>query len=976
MIPFLRQVAGIYAANERDNLIDYCFVFPNKRSATFFRHFMAEELGASALLPEITDISAFVASFSDLTEAGRYDMLFTLFDCYRRLPEYTGEVEFDHFLFWADMLISDFNDVDRYLVDADALFENVKRLREISANYLTPEQLDVIRRFWGEDRTMEPVDRFWNHIDKDPDSEQHRKFVKLWALLKPLYHSYIMELSRMGLTTPGRLYRNAVEQVRERGIDDFDYKRYVFVGFNVLSTSEIEIFRTFQKRGLGDYYWDFDTTRFELKDSRAARFISRNMREFRSRYDLPDSEVTGKPNINIVGAPSTVAQVKIAGSRLQEWVSDKSISDPANAIDTAIVLPDENLFVTMIHSVPEVIDNINVTMGIPMRITPVSALISNIVSLQMRSRMRHGERIYFYEDVRRLLASPLVRKIDPEGCEKVEADIRFNRLYSVTSEFILERAPQLEAIFTPIADMNDHISVYDYLKAVLELLDSKLDDKEAMQKRFVTAYRNSIEELSHAAAEFDVKMDSASYFRLIERAVNSETVNFTGTPLQGLQIMGVLETRALDFKNVIMLSMNERIFPSRHYTRSFIPDALRHGFGMATIDFQESIFAYYFYRLISRAENITLVYDAHSVGGLKSNEMSRYLVQLLYFHRTDHVHHHLRSYSVQQFETNPIRIRKTPEIMEKIRQYTVAGSKKNFSASMLNTYLNCPLDFYLRFIEGYGEENEITDYIDYGTYGNILHKIAQKIYEGFQDKELHPVVIREDMLKSLIPKSNPTLDRYITETMNKEYNHLPDDRLLTPLVGECLVLSKVIRTIFESMLLHDARTVFTFIHAEMMLAGQLAITPELSINAIAFVDRVDELNGDMRFIDYKTGGDKLVAKSIEDLFNKDNDDRNKAVFQLMFYCLLYRSLTGNTRRIKPLIYKLSEIVARDVESVKIDGRELEDYNEHYEEFHALFNELILEIFDPEIDFVQSPGDHACRYCSFKAICGRQETKTY
>ena len=356
--------------------------------------------------------------------------------------------------------------------------------------------------------------------------------------------------------------------------------------------------------------------------------------------------------------------------------------------------------------------------------------------------------------------------------------------------------------------------------------------------------------------------------------------------------------------------------------------------------------------------------------------MSRYLVQLLYFHRTDHVHHHLRSYSVQQFETNPIRIRKTPEIMEKIRQYTVPDSKKNFSATMLNTYLNCPLDFYLRFIEGYGEENEITDYIDYGTYGSILHKIAQKIYEGFQDKELHPVVIREDMLKSLIPKNNPTLDRYITETINKEYNHLPDDRLLTPLVGECLVLSKVIRTIFESMLLHDARTAFTFIHAEMMLSGQLSITSDLKINAIAFVDRVDELNGEMRFIDYKTGGDKLVAKSIENLFNKENDDRNKAVFQLMFYCLLYRTLTGDTRRIKPLIYKLSEIVARDVESVRIDGRELEDYNEHYEEYHALFNELILEIFDPEIDFVQSPGDHACRYCSFKAICDRQETKNF
>lgn len=980
MTPFLQQVAKIYAERERENLADYCFVFPNKRSATFFAHFLQQQLsGGYSIMPEVTNISDFVAGFSDLTEANRYDRLFTLYDEYRKIPGV--EVDFDRFIFWGETLLSDFDDVDRYLVDADALFVNIKRLREISSNFLTEEQLEVIRRYWGEERTRDTIDRFWNHIEREGDKKQHKKFVKLWEVLGPLYHSYRRRLREKELATPGMLYRNAVERLSPQSDYEPLYKRYIFVGFNVLSTAEIRIFSLLQKMGRGDYYWDFNSPAFQLEDSKASRFMKRNIREFPSRYRLDEEPIGTMPEITVLGVPSNIGQVKAAGETLSAWVDKHYITDTDNAIDTAVVLPDESLFIPMIHSVPESIGTINVTMGFPMRLSPMSNMLHDIVRLQLRSRIRSGEQVYFYEDVKTLLTISSIRNADEDGCRRLENIIQQRRLFTIPATLITETIPALKAVFSPICDDNA-TTLHDYLTGLCDFLEHQAASGDDIQLHFINSYRDSANELFDASARFGITMARASFFKLIERAISSDTVRFVGQPLCGLQIMGVLETRALDFKNVIMLSMNERVFPRRHYSTSIIPDALRHGYGMSTIDFQESIFAYYFYRLISRAEHVTLIYDARTVGGSKSNEMSRYLAQLLYLNGNSGIRHRLGVYNAQRFTRQPISVRKTPEIMAKLNRFR-AGGDRNLSASSLNTYISCPLNFYLQYVEGFNPSDEITDYMDSSTYGSIVHEVLQSVYRNFQcqaagksrecnDEELAPVTITQSMLEPLTKPESVALDRIITATINRLFNRLDESKSLEPLLGEALVLGKVMREAIVATLREDIKLCpFTFVSAEYKMAGTLEITPEITINIKQIIDRIDIANGTKRIVDYKTGSDSLRASSVDALFSADSSTHPKAIMQLMLYCHIYNTLRRSDEPIQPLIYKLLTIPSKGLEQLKIGNEPLCDYHDFKEEFLERLTEKITELFDPEQEFTQTDKEHNCTFCRFKPLCGRQ-----
>lgn len=971
MKPFLQQVAEVYAREECPALPDYCFVFPNKRSAAFFTHYLQQEINAvgGGIMPQITNITDFAASFSTLNEANRYDQLFTLYDEYRRLPEV--DVDFDRFAFWGEMLVSDFNDVDRYLVDADALFVNIKRLREISANYLTPEQLDVIRRYWGEDRTADSIDRFWNHLDKKGNSSGHDKFVKLWAVLQPLYHAYRKRLTENGLATSGMLYRNACNMLSPGSDFQLQYSRYIFVGFNVLSTSEIRIFSRLHAMGMADFYWDMNSPAFEIDDSRAARFMKRNIREFPSLHTLPEEQIRTMPSIRIIGVPSNIGQVKAAGEQLQQWVSEGAVADVENAIDTAIVLPDESLFIPMIHSVPESIGTINVTMGFPMRLSPMSSLIRNIISLQLRSRMRGGERIYFYEDVKTLLSATAIRSIDPDGCRTLESEIRRKRLFTIPATLIHNTIPSLAPIFSAQTDGSNQEEVHEYISRLCDFLEQSVAADDKMQLHFVESYRMAADELFDAARRFGITMNDSSFFRLVERAINSDTVRFIGEPLHGLQIMGVLETRALDFKNIIMLSMNERVFPQRHYSRSFIPDALRYGFGMATIDFQESIFAYYFYRLISRAENVTLIYDARTVGGSKSSEMSRYLSQLLYFFGEKNLKHELKIYNAQRFTPEPISVAKDDRILKLLDKFR-EGGPQNLSASAINTYIGCPLNFYLQYVEGYRADDEITDYMDASTYGTIVHNVAQKLYQSFQPTPDRPVEITSDMLGQYLKTGDTALERMITREINSVFNKLDGENALQPLLGETLVIGKVIHAALKAMLKVDMELCpFTFVSAEKEEHQPLKINDDLTINLRMFIDRIDRVNGQLRFIDYKTGGDKMSASSVDSFFNTNLSDRPKAIMQLMMYCHAYNTFHGTDESIQPLIYKILDITAKGVEPLRINRSPISDYHEFKEEFVEALYRKIAEIFDPETQFTQTAAEHNCRFCQFKSLCGRE-----
>ena len=981
MTPFLRQVAAAYIANELPQLADYCFVFPNKRSGVFFRHYLSlEAKGQPFIMPEIGTIAEVTNRFSALTEAPRLDQLFILYNEYRALSDEV--VDFDQFIFWGEMLLNDFNDVNLYLVDPHKLFVNLKRFREVSANYLTEEQVEIINRYWGERFVHTTPEQFWNHLHTDQPTSLEAKFLKLWEVLDTLFERFNKCLLDNGMATRGMFARNAVNYLSHGEASPLPYRRYIFVGFNVLTLAEIKIFEKLQARGAADFYWDMASPAFKDDGNRAVHFMRRNVECFPSLYNLSElfPEENRFPKIHITGVPSAFGQTKGAGLQLEDWIADGSIPDPANAIDTAVVLPDESLFIPIIHAVPPAITALNVTMGFPLKSTSISSLLSAIVAMQLRSSRTREDWSFFYEDLRAVLTHPLLQAMDPEGCNALLRLMLDRRLYMVPVTRIRETATALSFIFTPVRDTNSIEEVHAYFFDLIEGLHAYTADHQELKidNYYLDTYLVELENLRAACVRWGITMRDKTFIELLQRTISSVSVRFTGEPLAGLQVMGVLETRALDFDNLIMLSMNEHVFPHKQYSRSFIPDSLRKSYGMATTELQESIFAYSFYRLISRASNVRLFYDARTLSG-KNSEISRYISQLLYLFPECDIDHDIASFTTHPVDEEHIVIEKTPEIIEKLKEFTPPG-RRTLSATAINDYINCPLSFYLKRICRLDLDEDVMDYMDSGTYGNILHEVAERLYKGVRG-DRDEVKITREILDAFI-RDEVKIDTIITELINEKYNRFPKgDR--TPLVGESLVLAKVMKHFLKLMFSKEKEIApFDFIDGEHQIVGRMKISDSLTINILQYIDRIDRIYpggrygeglGLLRIVDYKTGSDKTDFKDMDDLFNPETKDRRKAILQLMFYCNAYADEIHHDGAIMPQIYSFQTISTEGLTPIKNKKDKVYDYRTFNDEFLERFRATVSEIFDPAVPFTQAIDDSACKFCAFKPICRKTLT---
>ncbi len=989
MNPFLRQVAAAYLANERKDMVDYCFVFPNKRSGIFFRHHLTRlASGTPLILPHITTIGELTSSLSPLVEASRLDRLFLLYEEYSKLSN--DIADFDRFLFWGEMILSDFDDIDLNLADASRLFVNLKRYREVSAFYLTPEQEEVLSRYWGDRFSRHSPEEFWAHLREDDDSVIEQKFLKLWEVLGPLYDNFRATLKRDGMGSRGMIVRDAVRNLAATPAESLRFRRYVFVGFNVLSLAEIKLFDILNERGVADFYWDMASAAIVSEGNKASRFMKRNAECFRSRYVLEgDGDVSGRfPSITVTGVSSGVGQTKDAGRLLGDWVKAGVIPDPSNAIETAIVLPDESLFIPMTHAVPPEITALNVTMGFPVRATSFASFVSAVVSLQLRAQFSRDSWYFFHDDVNTLASHPLLRGVDGEACDTLMRAIRDKRMFLVDASWICGSLPVLKPFFTVITDSDSTDEVYHYFRTLLlSLLENSfnvtheevVDEEEggeghpapdSVEVYLVRSYLDALEELKGAIDRRKVKMKEMTFIQLLQKAIASMSVNFTGEPLKGLQMMGVLETRALDFDNLIILSMNERVFPRRLYSRSFIPDNLRRSYGLPTSDFQESIFSYSFYRLISRASRVQLYYDARNVSG-RNSEMSRYIAQLLYLYPESAVKHELVSYTLSTVPEDGISIPKTPEIIGALREFMPGGSRA-LSASSINDYINCPLSFYLKHLCKLDLDEDVIDYMDSATYGSILHAAVERIYRDFLGGA-DEVRITSAMIDRVLG-SAAYLDSVITREVNKRFNRLGDE-CLTPLTGEAKVLGVIMKHFIRLMFGEEKKiTPFDFIAAEYKVERTMEISPSLSINIKQVIDRIDRVcdgGGErLRIVDYKTGADEISFSDFEQLFSNKELKRRKAIVQLMFYCNAYAADSGYTGPIAPVIYQLKTLSTNGLRPVSYNRTPLDDYRDINEEFLTRFRGVISEMFNSEVPFVQAPDSHNCTFCSLTAICRR------
>ena len=959
MKPFLYQVASLFYEKWEAEVSRLAFVFPNRRTGLCFQKYVSEVADTPLFSPTILTINDLFIQLSGKQSADRISMLFILYDIYIRQ---SGSTEtFDEFLYWGEMLLNDFDDIDKYMANARMLFSNVTDLREIENDFdfLSDEQIAAIRSFWSS---------FYPRGDT-PNQQQ---FLAVWQVLYDLYEEFRATLAAEGKGYEGMIFREVVESMERGESPDLPYEQIVFVGLNALSVSEERFLAQLQKREIADFYWDYVSDKVTDPDNKASYFVSRNLKSFPSSMKLPPEEKV-KTEIEVIGIPSGIGQAKHVYTLLSDWCKEAEMSSE-EALRTAVILPDEHLLIPVLNAIPEQIRRINVTMGYPLAGTPVASLIEYILALQKNVRYIDRNPLFYFRDVLPVLNHRYILSTSPEIISSLVKEItENNKIYISHTE--LEKTPLLEILFTPVTGVE---AFSDYLIKVLEELNkvmSALSDEEEedapqrtndLEQEFIFHYFTTVNRMKEVMKDARIEMKIDTFFRLLKRVTDTITIPFHGEPLSGLQIMGVLETRALDFDRLIILSMNEGIFPQRKAANSFIPYNLRRGFGLPTYEHQDSVWAYHFYRLIERASHVSLLYDTRS-NGLQTGEVSRFVHQLHYHYEVP-MRDKLVVYNVSSSKTPPLAVPKREDIMRRLDAYRKGGSKA-ISASAINTYLDCPLKFYFSVVEGIREEEEVSETIESDVFGSILHKVMEELYKPFQGK-----MVTVDLLKA-IRKDTALLTGAIARAFASEFFKTEVVRSLT---GQNYLIGEMIRKYVEKILERDGKlTPFVYIESERKINGLISLSDHSEIRLKGFIDRVDEVLDAIRIIDYKSGSGTTTFSSIESLFNKEEKDRAKAVMQVFMYCWMYAHFTENKgKTIQPGIYYVRSLfsdpfdpsVYHRIERGK--SEKVEDFSGYAQAFEEGLRGCLDEIFNPEIPFTQTPTGKACSYCPFKGICGK------
>ncbi len=985
MVEFLRSAARAFVKNEALAFIDApahpfgdtTFVFPNRRSMKFFQKYLGEEYGKvynkPLFSPLMLTISELFGELSGLQSIDPIEAQYILYRNYIELKcssandnaglDYGQMMEresFDEFLHWGNAIIADYNDIDKYLVDASQLFTNIKDLKQLDSDYsfLSEKQRKAVEQFWRS---------FW---DIDENSSKKKSFASLWEIMYALYQNFRKELEEKGVGYEGMIYRKVAEAVsgkRATGdISDIEgilsgndrYKNVVFVGFNAPNRCEKALMRWFKEHKRGDFYWDFYGPMVTDKENKASMFISDAVKEFPSRYELEQYE-TALPQFNVIGVPSGVGQAFVVSDILKGISAD-------DALKTSVVLPDENLLMPVLNSIPEKFGRVNVTMGFPISATPLMNFMAALSQLQKDVKTRGRKECFYHMSVVELLKHEYVRDAALEESEElVKAIAKHNYVFIELGNELLEtvRHPLLKSIF---AIPCTSAALLDYLIAVLKELDSYVD---TLGKEFIYKYYLAVKRLK----ELDIPMKKETCLRLLSQITSSITIPFRGEPLAGLQVIGSLETRALDFENVIILNVNEGRFPASSQSDSLIPYNLRVGFSLPTYEVMDAIAAYHFYRSIYRAKNVWLLYDTRSEG-IQSGEASRYVKQLKFHYNVDVNEMVVGLQPVEAEDIAEPVVVKTPQVMEKMIGKFVGENGKCLSASSLKTYIACPMRFYLEKIEGIREEDSVSEEIESNDFGTLFHYVMENIYSRHVGSE----VVKETIEREIANVAN--IERLIDEGF-KELG-------VREILGQNLIVREVIKKYVTLTLMEDMKhTPFIYVASEGDFYHRMGIGNGLSVKFIAKIDRIDKKeSGSLRVIDYKTSSKKPanITSEIPVMFDGGYERRSEEwideSFQLYLYAYIIANnpdkvalkngtpvnfaVTESESSLDMVIYPITKI--KDRESIKCESI----YKGKLEEFETALKGCIEEIFNKDIPFTAAKSEKSCKYCMFKSICGR------
>ncbi len=953
---FLSIVAEDLILRFGTDLADVAVVFPSRRARLFFNDHLYKHAQAPVWAPRYYTIDELFSELSpDLHIADPIQLVCELYETYIEVyNRNSGRIStetLDEFFFFGETLLSDFDDVDKQLVNARSLFSNLQDLDALKDDFqhLNESQREALSRYFRQAFLGE--------------SDLQTAFQSIWSILGEVYETYKSRLSEKKLAYPGMAMRN----VLEKKDPTFRHPAYVFAGFNVLSQCEEKLFGLLKEKAL--FYWDVDSYYIDREGAalnEAGRFIAGNIRKFGSAIEWRDSEsfYSEEKEITIIASPSENGQAAVIPSWIDSLNRPKEFSQP----DSAIVLCNEQILPAVMHSIPPwKVENVNITMGFPLVQTPVSGLLQALGDLQLKGSSGKNFR---YKYVLPVLRHPYIRMIFPEA-GTIEKMLIEGHIFFPSNEELGD-----PGIFHPVKDA---AGLAGYLLEIVRRVgqaygqSNHADVYSGLYQESVFRAYQVVNRLYGLLTSGELKIEKVTFSRLLRKLLATTQVPFHGEPVKGLQVMGVLETRLLDFDHVLLLSVNEGFMPGASNDNTFIPQFLRRYFNLSTSDHQDSVYAYYFYRLIQRAKKVTLVYNTDKIQTGKA-EMSRFILQLLIDTNLN-----IKRLSIQNpvkpVQVQPVIIEKTAALVQKIRnKYDWSANPEAYtlSPSALNVLIDCSLRFYFQYIEELRAADELTDELDGARFGTIFHKAAELLYRRIgrigDQKIFSPFIVRKEDL-DFFTENTFQLDLLVNHAFSSEY-FKGREVDLKQYNGEQLINFRVVRRMLQRLIEVDReRTPFFITGLEYRTSAGFELKNGAILKVGGIIDRIDEKDGSLYIVDYKTSGRSKTFKEMKDLVTT-KETRASHIFQTFTYASVFLK-NGEKRPVIPSLFYLQEAGKENYSPVIAwEKKDISDFKELNPAFEEVFSQKMAELFEQEIPFSQTSVLSKCEYCDFKDLCNR------
>ncbi len=943
---FLESVASYLTHHHKNDLVDQVVVVPNIRAGLYLRRYLGERMNGPGWAPSIVSIQDFFHQQSGFKAEEPIPLVFELYKCIRNIDSGLFE-SFDAFYPWGEIILSDFNDIDKNLVNPNQLFANLSDLKKIDLLYS-----DV------NEEIVEHIRQFWQLFDVEAPTHARERFLEVWQHMAQLYSDFHEALSSVNAGYEGMITRHVAENLDNELFPE-QKPQHFFVGFNVLSKAEENVFRYFKNHHNAQFFWQYDEHIMKDPLHEAFRFV----REWISKFPPPSDfayqpEIKQKSVMNVYSVSSKTAQAKLASRLIENEIQPV---DP-DLEHTGLVLPDESLLHPVLFSVPKSVKNVNVTMGYPLSYAPQTSLIRMLSRLQDNYRNAG----YYYQDVLRILNHPLIRTVCEDKTIELKRMIFGQSLLRIPMDDLKpDESPLLREVFSHTEDV---MEIGTYFSRILKRIYEEMreaEDAEFDKEVVYQMYRNINRFNEYLVRDKIHFQSSKTYLWLVSSMLNNLSVAFSGEPMRGLQVMGMLETRLIDFDKLIVLSMNEGHFPGQSFKKSFIPYNLRRAFGLPTIELQDAIHAYYFYRMIMHPDAVYLIYNS-SDEGFNKGEKSRYIQQIAQemkdrlplkeipvFHQTESAKKEKRS------------LQKDSHALSLLKEYQGTSPARRFSPSQLNTYIRCSMAFYYKYILGLKEPDEMTEKVGNLEFGNVLHNVMCELYEPFVNQTVGKpelVALKKDQkrISSLVE------------------NHFREEMKIRGEISgiNALGLEAVKKYVYNLLNADIERVPFEYLAGEKKYLASVELTCKDDVFICGLqgtIDRLDKTESDLHIIDYKSGrsqgGGRVVP--LERLFERFRKPDVDHAFQVLFYTWLADKQDGgelySSCNLKPLLYyaQLSE----PVHEIKIEEKHIRDYRELLENFENRLSQLIGEIYNPEVPFEMTDKKSAvCENCPYYGLC--------